>query len=123
MVWRSLQSLHSPHSPHGPAIAFLLALTILSVVAWIAIQSVREEPLPTLVWAPEVPAEIVFALGLPVRDRLGAGWWWIEMTPADREKFRLLGAKVVLAMPTPVARMAGCSGDMAVNPAAPAPRI
>ena len=110
-------------NPHGPAIAFLLALTILSFVVWIAIQSARDQSLPTLVWAPELPAEIVFALGLPVRDRLGAGWWWIEMTPADREKFRLLGAKVVLAMPTPVARMAGCSGDMAVNPAAPAPRI
>ncbi|MEN9765994.1 MAG: hypothetical protein RL397_1949 [Pseudomonadota bacterium] len=114
MLWRNV---------HLPAALFLVALTVLSTLAWIAVQSTRDEPLPTLVWAPEIPAEIVFALGLPIRDRLGSGWWWIQAAPADREKFRLLGAKLVLAMPTPVARMAGCSGDMAVDPNTPPPRI
>ena len=109
--------------PHLAALGFLVALVFVAVSLWVAVQSAREEPLPSLVWAPQVPPEAVFALGLPVRDQLADGWWWIEASPVQRTLLRSAGARIVVAMPTPVARMAGCSGDVMVNPAAPAPRI
>lgn len=113
----------SQRHPHAAALGFLVAIVLVAVGLWIAAQSARDEPLPSLVWAPQVPPEAVFALGLPVRDQLADGWWWIEASPAQRVLLRSTGARVVLAMPTPVARMVGCSGDVMVNPKAPPPRI
>ena len=109
--------------PHVAALGFLVVLVLVAVGLWIAVQSARDEPLPSLVWAPQVPPEAVFALGLPVRDQLTHSWWWIEASPEQRMLLRAAGARLVFAMPTPVARMAGCSGDVMVNPAAPPPRI
>lgn len=108
---------------HLAALGFLLSVTLAGVTIWISVQSMRDEPLPSLVWAPQVVPEAIFALGLPVRDQLSEGWWWIEASPEQRAMLRDAGARIVVAMPTPVARMAGCSGDVMVNPAAPAPRI
>lgn len=114
MAWRT---------PHVSAVVFLVVLSGLSCAAWIAVQASREEPLPSLVWTPHMSSEAVFALGLPIRDRIAEHWWWIEATPESRKRIREQGAWLVLAMPTPVARMAGCSGDMVVDPKAPPPRI
>lgn len=108
---------------HLAALGFLVSVTLAGVSIWIAVQSTRDEPLPSLVWAPQVHPEAIFALGLPVRDQLSDGWWWIEASPEERAMLRVAGARIVVAMPTPVARMAGCSGDVMVSPAAPAPRI
>lgn len=89
-----------------------LLLTITSVIAvliWIAVQSQRTDPLPTLVWAPKLADTEVMTASPMVLDRLGSGWWWIYGTPKDREALRAAGANFALAMPTPIAQMAGCS--------------
>ena len=108
---------------HVFALGFLLALSGIAVAIWIAVQSLRDEPLPSLVWAPDLSPDVIFSLGPPVLERLPGGWWWIETTPLERDKLRALGAHLAVAMPTPVARMAGCSGDTPVNPEAAPPRI
>jgi hypothetical protein len=43
--------------PHRAAVFFLLLLGIGLTAAWLIVQGSRADPLPSLVWAPELPAE------------------------------------------------------------------
>ena len=88
----------------------LLLLTALAaLLLWTAVQAQRQEPLPTLVWAPTLTDTALITISPIVLDRLGNGWWWIYGTPDDRQALRAAGAYVAIAMPTPIAQMAGCS--------------
>ncbi|MEY3943831.1 MAG: hypothetical protein RLZZ133_1521 [Pseudomonadota bacterium] len=104
--------------PHRAAVLFLLLLGIGLTAAWLIVQGSRAEPLPSLVWAPELPAEKILGLPLAVLDRKPGGWWWIEADPEQRHRLRREGAWLAIALPTPVARMAGCSSDTPLNPEA-----
>lgn len=104
--------------PHRAAVSFLLLLGIGLTAAWLIVQGSRADPLPSLVWAPELPAEKILGLPMPVLDRKPGGWWWIEANPSQRARIRQEGAWLAIALPTPVARMAGCSSDMPLNPEA-----
>lgn len=79
------------------------------MLIWIAVQSQRSDPLPTLVWAPNLSDSQLVAASPMVLDRLGGGWWWIYGGPKDRLALRNAGANMAIAMPTPIAQMAGCS--------------
>ena len=96
-------------SSHFAGVGLLIATFALGIVIWVAVQSTRSEPLPTLVWASSVSDGQIMSAGPAVLDRLGAGWWWIYATPQDRQTLKSIGAKLALAMPTPLAQMAGCS--------------
>jgi hypothetical protein len=95
--------------PHIGGMLLLIGSFVLGLVIWIAVQSTRAEPLPTLVWAAKMSDSQVMAAGPVVLDRLGQGWWWVYATPKDRDALRSVGAQLALAMPTPLAQMAGCS--------------
>ena len=96
-------------STHLAGVGLLIATFALGLGIWVAVQSTRSEPLPTLVWANGVPDGQIMSAGPVVLDRLGAGWWWVYATPQDRHALRSMGAQLALAMPTPLAQMAGCS--------------
>jgi hypothetical protein len=94
---------------HLGALLLLLASALVVIGIWIAVQASRTDPLPTLLWSGKLSdAEVMTASPL-VLDRLGAGWWWVYATPKDRQALREKGATLALAMPTPLAQMAGCS--------------
>lgn len=94
---------------HLGAVLLLMSSALIVVLIWIAVQSQRTDPLPTLVWAPTLSDAQVMAASPMVLDRLGKGWWWIYGQPKDREALRTAGAHIAIAMPTPIAQMAGCS--------------
>lgn len=94
---------------HVGGVLLLVASALLVIVVWIAVQASRSDPLPTLVWAKNLSDAQVMTISPLVLDRLGNGWWWIYATPGDRERLRQAGASFALAMPTPLAQMAGCS--------------
>jgi hypothetical protein len=94
---------------HLGAVLLLTISALMVVLIWIAVQSQRTDPLPTLVWAPELSDNEVITASPMVLDRLGNGWWWIYGQPKDREALRMAGAHFAIAMPTPIAQMAGCS--------------
>ena len=96
-------------SNHLAGVGLLIATFVLGLVIWVAVQSTRSEPLPTLVWASSVSDSQIMSAGPAVLDRLGAGWWWVYATPQDRQTLKSIGAKLAVAMPTPLAQMAGCS--------------
>ena len=96
-------------SGHLGALLLLLASAMVVIGVWIAVHASRTEPLPTLLWSGKLSdAEVMTASPL-VLDRLGGGWWWIYATPKDRQALREKGVRLALAMPTPLAQMAGCS--------------
>jgi len=90
---------------HIGGLLLLVVSFLVGVGIWVAVQSTREEPLPTLVLAQSA----VIAASPMVLDHLGKGWWWIYAAPADRVKLRELGVRFAVAVPTPLAQMAGCS--------------
>jgi hypothetical protein len=94
---------------HLGAVLMLTISALIVVLIWIAVQSQRTDPLPTLVWAPQLSDSEVMTASPMVLDRLGNGWWWIYGQPKDREALRIAGARFAIAMPTPIAQMAGCS--------------
>ncbi len=94
---------------HLGALMLLTITSLIAVIVWIAVQSQRTDPLPTLVWAPKLGDTQVMTASPMVLDRLGNGWWWIYATPKDREALKRAGAHFAIAMPTPIAQMAGCS--------------
>jgi len=96
-------------SNHWLGVGLLLTTFLVGVSIWVAVQSTRQDPLPTLVWAAGVPDSQVMAASPRVLDRLGGGWWWVYATPKDREALRTMGVRLALALPTPLAQMAGCS--------------
>jgi hypothetical protein len=104
--------------PHRAAVFFLLILSLGLTVAWLGVQGSRAEPMPSLVWAPDIPTEKILGMPMAVLDRKPGGWWWIEADPKQRHRLRGEGARLAIALPTPVARMAGCSSDMPLNPEA-----
>lgn len=88
----------------------LITATFLVVVAvWISVQSTRPETLPTLVWAPDLTDAQVMEKSPLVLDRLGRGWWWVYANREERLRLGKEGVLIALAMPTPLAVMAGCS--------------
>ena len=88
----------------------LLIGSALAVIAlWIAVQASRSDPLPTLVWAKDLSDAKLMTASPLVLDRLGNGWWWVYAAPKDRERLRQAGVAFAVAMPTPLAQMAGCS--------------
>ncbi|MFN4899953.1 MAG: hypothetical protein ACK5GG_00720 [Betaproteobacteria bacterium] len=94
---------------HLGALLLLVASAMVVIGVWIAVQASRTDPLPTLLWSGKLSdAEVMTASPL-VLDRLGGGWWWIYATPKDRQALREKGVRLALAMPTPLAQMAGCS--------------
>jgi len=94
---------------HLGAVLLLLSSALVVIGIWIAVQASRSDPLPTLLWSGKLSdAEVMTASPL-VLDRLGGGWWWIYAAPRDRQALRDKGARLALAMPTPLAQMAGCS--------------
>jgi len=94
---------------HFSAVLLLVASALVVMGLWIAVQATRTDPLPTLLWSGKLSdAEVMTASPL-VLDRLGGGWWWIYATPKDRQSLREKGVRLALAMPTPLAQMAGCS--------------
>jgi hypothetical protein len=95
--------------PHLPAIAVMLTTCLVVIAIWVAVQASRSDPLPTLVWGPQVTDAQVMAKSQMVLDRLGSGWWWVYATPEDRRALRQAGAHLAFALPTPLAQMAGCS--------------
>lgn len=104
--------------PHLGGLLLLVSSLIVGVVTWITVQSGRQDPLPTLVWASRVSDTKVMEVSPLVLDRLGAGWWWVYATPSDRQRLRDVGVGFALALPTPLAQMAGCSvpaGDITLN--------
>jgi hypothetical protein len=94
---------------HLGGILLLVFSFCIGIAIWIAVQSGRQDPLPTLVWASTVPDTKVIEMSPIVLDRLGAGWWWIYATPTDRQRLRDAGVGFAFALPTPLAQMAGCS--------------
>lgn len=94
---------------HLGALALLATTALAAILIWIAVQSQRSDPLPTLVWAPSLSDSQVVAASPIVLDRLGRGWWWVYGGPKDRLALRSAGATMAVAMPTPIAQMAGCS--------------
>jgi hypothetical protein len=94
---------------HLPAVLLMLATLLVGVGIWVAVQASRSDPLPTLVWAPEVSDREVMEKSQQVLDRLGNGWWWVYATPQERAALRQAGAQLAFALPTPLAQMAGCS--------------
>ncbi len=94
---------------HLGGVAVLIVTMIAGVAIWIAVQSGRSDPLPTLVWSPKLDDRVVMDLSPRVLDRLGNGWWWVVATPSDRARLRQAGASIAMAFPTPLAQMAGCS--------------
>lgn len=95
--------------PHRGALLLMLSSALAGVLIWIGVQSGRPEQLPTLVWSAGVPDARVIEASPMVLDRLGQGWWWVYAAPADRERLRDQGVRMALALPTPLAQMAGCS--------------
>ena len=94
---------------HLGAVLLLLSSALVVIGVWIAVQASRSDPLPTLLWSGKLSdAEVMTASPL-VLDRLGGGWWWVYAAPKDRQALRDKGARLALAMPTPLAQMAGCS--------------
>ena len=91
------------------ALALLMITALTVILIWIAVQSQRSDPLPTLLWAPNLSDSQVVAASPMVLDRLGRGWWWVYGGPKDRQMLRSAGATMAVAMPTPIAQMAGCS--------------
>ncbi len=94
---------------HVVGVMLLLASALVVMGAWIGVQATRSDPLPTLVWAKNVPDAAVMTASPLVLDQLGNGWWWIYATPNDRERLRQTGVTFAVALPTPLAQMAGCS--------------
>lgn len=94
---------------HRGAVLLMLTSALVSVLIWIGVQSGRSEPLPTLVWSAGVSDARVMEASPMVLDRLGQGWWWVYAAPEDRERLRSQGVRMALALPTPLALMAGCS--------------
>lgn len=103
------QALKPKGVSHLGALALLTITALTAILIWIAVQSQRADPLPTLVWAPDLSDSQLLAASPIVLDRLGGGWWWIYGQPTDRAALRSAGAKMAIAMPTPIAQMAGCS--------------
>jgi hypothetical protein len=102
--------------PHLRSLSLLLAVALVMTAVWFLAQSLRQEPLPSLVWAPDVADEAMLGLGPPVLDKRTGGWWWIEATPLERDKLRGLGARLAIALPQPIAQMAGCNSDLPADP-------
>lgn len=90
------------------------------IAIWVAVQATRTDPLPTLVFSPNITDSQLMQASPMVLDRLGNGWWWIYATPPDRKRLKEAGASMAIAMPTPLAQMAGCSMpapvDLKLNP-------
>jgi hypothetical protein len=103
------EKVHRRGGGHFSAALLLVASALVVMGIWIAVQATRTDPLPTLLWSGKLSdAEVMTASPL-VLDRLGGGWWWIYATPSDRQSLREKGVRLALAMPTPLAQMAGCS--------------
>ncbi len=102
--------------PHLRSLSLLLAVALVMTAVWFLAQSLRQEPLPSLVWAPDVADEAMLGLGPPVLDKRTGGWWWIEATPMERDKLRGLGARLAIALPQPIAQMAGCNSELPADP-------
>ena len=103
------EKVHRRGSGHFSAALLLIVSALVVMGIWIAVQATRTDPLPTLLWSGKLSdAEVMTASPL-VLDRLGGGWWWIYATPKDRQSLREKGVRLALAMPTPLAQMAGCS--------------
>jgi hypothetical protein len=98
-----------PFGGHLAAVILLTASALVVIAIWIGVQASRSDPLPTLVWAGELSDADLMTASPMVLDRLGSGWWWIYATPVDRQALREKGVRLALAMPTPLAQMAGCS--------------
>lgn len=94
---------------HVYSLLLMFGAAIVVLIVWIAVQATRSDPLPTLLWSPRLTDAQVMEHSPQVLDRLGNGWWWIYARPQDRARLSQAGASIVLAMPTPVAQMAGCS--------------
>jgi len=103
------EKVHRRGGGHFSAALLLVVSALVVMGIWIAVQATRTDPLPTLLWSGKLSdAEVMTASPL-VLDRLGGGWWWIYATPKDRQSLREKGVRLALAMPTPLAQMAGCS--------------
>jgi hypothetical protein len=96
-------------SAHLGGVMLLVVSLLAGVVMWILVQAQRADPLPTLVWASGLSDQQMMAASPVVLDRLGGGWWWVYATPIDRQRLRSAGAELAIALPTPLAQMAGCS--------------
>lgn len=94
---------------HVGGLLLLVGSAVLVMGIWIAVQASRSDPLPTLVWARDVPDATVMTASPLILDRLGNGWWWVYATPVDRTRLRAAGVAFAMALPTPLAQMAGCS--------------
>ena len=94
---------------HLGAVLLLLSSALVVIGIWIAVQASRSDPLPTLLWSGKLSDAEVMTASPMVLDRLGGGWWWVYAAPKDRQALRDRGARLALAMPTPLAQMAGCS--------------
>ena len=94
---------------HFGAVLLLVTSALVVIGIWIAVQSSRSDPLPTLLWSGTLSDAEVMTASPMVLDRLGGGWWWVYAAPKDRQALRDKGARLALAMPTPLAQMAGCS--------------
>ena len=100
---------------HLGAVLLLLGSAVVVIGLWITVQASRSDPLPTLVWARDVPDTTVMTASPLVLDRLGNGWWWVYATPADRLRLKQAGVALAVALPTPLAQMAGCSMPVPVT--------
>ena len=94
---------------HLGAVLLLLSSALVVIGIWISVQASRSDPLPTLLWSGKLSDAEVMTASPMVLDRLGGGWWWVYAAPKDRQALRDKGARLALAMPMPLAQMAGCS--------------
>ena len=94
---------------HVGGVLLLIGSALAVIALWIAVQASRSDPLPTLVWAKDLSDAKLMTASPLVLDRLGNGWWWVYAAPKDRERLRQAGVAFAVAMPTPLAQMAGCS--------------
>lgn len=106
---KTKQGINGRIGGHLAALILLTATALVVIAIWVGVQASRSDPLPTLVWAGEISDADVMTVSPLVLDRLGGGWWWIYATPKDRQALREKGVRLALAMPTPLAQMAGCS--------------
>lgn len=100
---------------HVVGVVVLLVSALVVMAIWIGVQATRADPLPTLVWAKGVPDAAVMTVSPLVLDQLGNGWWWVYATPKDRQRLRETGVAFAVALPTPLAQMAGCSMPVPAN--------
>lgn len=96
-------------TPWLGGVFLLLATLLVGVVIWISVQAFRTDSLPTLIYSPKLSVAELMEKSPLVLNNLGDNWWWVYANKVERARLKESGVSLALAMPTPIAAMAGCS--------------